>query len=221
MKQYLMVKIKQYFGIYKDNIIWEEIVYKENPEKFINDDTAFINNLRNSSKKIKLFNLSNNSETEIYQDTYNNLETIECGMGKVCFIGRGSLEIQCIDLETKEKFMLCKLPKSKATIQEIIDNKLQYLYYSDNGAKIDKAYYIDLNTKENKEFKLFDKNQYLVEILAESNNYYFIITGYELSKEYTTWAGTKQQNIEKINYGLIKKEDYWNSNAEYININNN
>lgn len=221
MKQYVKVKIKQYFGLYKNNIIWEEIVYKENPEKFINDDTAYLNNLRNSIKKIKLFNLTNNSEKEIYQDNYNNLEEIKCGMGKICFIGRGSLEIQYIDIETKEKSVLCKLPKSKATIRGIVDNKLQYLYYLDNGAKIDKAYYIDLNTKENKELKLFDKNQYLADILAENNDYYFVNTGYELGKEYTTWAGTKQQNIEKTNYALIKKEDYWNSKAEYIKMDNN
>ena len=205
MKQYLIVKIEQYFGIYKNNIVWEEIVYKENPEKFINDDTAYINNLRKSNKKIKLFNLADNSETEIYQDTYNNLEEVTYGTGKVCFIGRGSLEIQYIDLETREKDLLCKLPKNKANIKGIVDNKLQYLYYLGNEGKIDKAYYIDLETKENKELKLLDKNQYLAEILAESKDYYFVETGYELGEEYTTWAGTKQQNIKKINYSLIKK----------------
>lgn len=221
MKQYLIVKIEQYFGIYKNNIVWEEIVYKENPEKFINDDTAYINNLRKSNKKIKLFNLADNSETEIYQDTYNNLEEVTCGTGKVCFIGRGSLEIQYIDLETREKDLLYKLPKNKANIKGIVDNKLQYLYYLGNEGKIDKAYYIDLETKENKELKLLDKNQYLAEILAESKEYYFVETGYELGEEYTTWAGTKQQNIEKINYSLIKKENYWDSKPEYINMENN
>ena len=86
-------------------------------------------------------------------------------------------------------------------------------------SEVNKKYVID--TKENKELKLFDKNQYLADILAENNDYYFVNTGYELGKEYTTWAGTKQQNIEKTNYALIKKEDYWNSKAEYIKMDNN
>lgn len=220
MKKYLIVKIGIYFGIYKNNIVWEEIVYKEDSENLINNDTDYINKLNNSIKKIKLFNLASNSETEIYQNTYKNLEEIVCGTGKVYFIERGSSEIQYIDLETKEKLALCNLPKSGATIKEIVDNKLQYLYYSGNEGKIEKAYYVDLDTKENREFTLLDKNNYLIEILAENNDYYFVRTGYELGEKYTTWAGTVQQDIVNTNYGLIKKENYWNSKAEYINMEN-
>ena len=218
MKKYLTAKIEKYFGIYKNNIVWEEIVYKEDPENFINSDSGYIENINNSKKIIKLFNLMDNSETEIYQDSYRNLEQLKYGIGKVFFISQQTSKIQYVDLETKEKLTLCNLPKSGAFIEEIIDNKLQYLYYLGDEAIIDKAYYIDLDTKENKEFRLFDENKYLVEILAENNDYYFVRTGYKLGNEYTTWAGTKQKDIESENYGLIKKDDYWNSKAEYINI---
>ena len=37
----------------------------------------------------------------------------------------------------------------------------------------------------------------MVEILAENEEFYFVRTGYEMGAEYTTWAGTKQQDIEK------------------------
>lgn len=60
----------------------------------------------------------------------------------------------------------------------------------------------------------------MVEILAENKDFYFVRTGYELGAEYSTWEGTKQQDIEKENYGLIKKEDYWNSKPEYISMKN-
>ena len=45
----------------------EEIVYKQDPEEFLNNDNAYINNLRNSTKKIKLFDVSSKTEEEIYQ----------------------------------------------------------------------------------------------------------------------------------------------------------
>ena len=64
----------------------EEIVYKQDPEEFLNNDNAYINNLRNSTKKIKLFDVSSKTEKEIYQDIYQNMEDIQYENGKVYFI---------------------------------------------------------------------------------------------------------------------------------------
>lgn len=198
----------------------EEIVYKQDPEEFLNNDNAYINNLRNSTKKIKLFDVSSKTEKEIYQDIYQNIEDIQYENGKVYFIAHKGQKIEYIDLETKQKQTLCKLPKEGVTLNGIYDNKLQYIYYTGSEGKVDKAYYIDLETKESKEMKLFDKNGYLVEILAKNKEFYFVRKGYELGAEYTTWAGTKQQDIERINYALMKKEDYWSSRPKYIDIKN-
>ena len=146
------------------------------------------------------------------------MEDIQYENGKLYFVAHKAQKIEYIDLDTKQKQTLCDLPKSDVILNGIYDNKLQYLYYDSQYATVGKAYYIDLDTKENKEFKLFDSNKILVEILAENKDYYFVRTGYEMGKEYTTWAGTKQRDIVKTNYGLIKKEDYWNSNPKYIDI---
>lgn len=148
------------------------------------------------------------------------MEDIQYENGKVYFVAYKAQKIEYVDLDTKQKQTLCDLPKNEVILNGICDNKLQYIYYTKDKTKVDKAYYIDLETKESKEFKLFDKNGYLVEILAENKEYYFVRKGYELGKEYTTWAGTKQQSIEKTNYALIKKEDYWNSKPKYIDIKN-
>ena len=211
---------REILGLYNNNIIWEEIDYKQDPENFLTDDTGYINNLNNSTKKIKLFNLSNLEETEIYKDIYKNMSEISCYNGKVYFIGLNSNKLECVNLQTKQKETVCELPKAGASIQGIYDNKLQYVYYAGNTGKVDSAYYIDLETNENKNFKLVDDNDYLVEILSENNDYYFVKTGYEMGDEYTSWAGTTQQDIEKTNYALIKKDDYWNSKAEYIDMQN-
>ena len=216
----MIVKTEVLFGIYNGKIVWEEIVYKEDPEKFLNNDDKDLENLRNSTKKIKLFDLYNKTETEIYQDVNKNINDIQYENGKVYFVANKGQKIEYIDLETKQKQTLCDLPKVGVSLNGIYDNKLQYIYYTGSEAKIDKAYYIDLETKENKQFKLLDKNRYLVEILAENEEFYFVRTGFEMGAEYTTWAGTKQQDIEKENYGLIKKEDYWNSKPEYISMKN-
>ena len=214
-------KDRTIIGVYKNNIVFEKIVYKKNPDDFLNDDKGYIDNYNKSTKKINLFNLSTNSETEIYKDICKNMEDIQSANGKVYYIGSKGKKIEYIDLETKQKQTLVNLPKTGASIQGIYDNKLQYLYYSEGEeATVSKAYYVDLETKKNTEFKLFDKNRYAVEILAQNNEYYFVEKGYQMGKEYTTWAGTKQKDIEKINYALIKKEDYWNSKPKYIDMKN-
>ena len=92
------------------------------------------------------------------------------------------------------------------------------MYYDPDSdeAKVESAGYINLDTGENKAFTLIDDTGILVEILEQTDTHYFVRTGYKMSKEYTTWAGTKQRDIEETYYGLIRKEDYWNSKAEYL-----
>ena len=114
--------------MYNNNIVLEEIDYKQDPENFLTDDTGYINNLNNSTKVIKLFNLSNLEETEIYKDVYKNMSEISCNNGKVYFIGINSTKLECLDLQTKQKETLYELPKTGASIQGIYDNKLQVYF---------------------------------------------------------------------------------------------
>ena len=189
-------------------------------EEFLKDDNASIANLRNSIIKISMIDIATKKEIEIISKLYTEMEQITVGTNELYYMTQKADKIEYVNIETKQTGILSDLPKKNAYIQGIYDNKLQYFYYDSQYATVGKAYYIDLDTKENKEFKLFDSNKILVEILAENKDYYFVRTGYEMGKEYTTWAGTKQRDIVKTNYGLIKKEDYWNSIPNYINMQN-
>lgn len=215
-------KNQSVIGVYKDSIILEEIEYKEDPEKFLKDDTAAIRNINQSTRKIKRYNLVTKQETEIYQDKYSNMETIDSAGAFVYFTTSKSKTIEYVNIETNEKGTLVALPKSGANFQGIYNNRLLYLYYdtSSNEGKVEKAYYVDLQTKENKEFKLLDHNRQLVEILATYGDSYFLKIEDELTDEYTTWAGTKQRDIKSTHYGLIHKEDYWASKANYLKMKN-
>ena len=105
-------------------------------------------------------------------------------------------------------------------LSQIIDDKILVYDYKDQEAHIGDAYVMDLNTQEMKEFALKDDNEYLVEILSGNDEYYFVQTENILGEEYTTWAGTRQQDIIGIRYGLIKKADYWASQPNYILMRN-
>lgn len=213
-------KNKDILGIYNNCIIWSEIIYKEDPEKYLKDDTASTENIRNSTLKIKLLDLATLKENEIESDTYKNMQMIVCNGEYIYYSGSNSKEIKYINVSNKEKGRLIELPEADPEITGIYDNKLQYTYPTSDG-KIKSAYYVDLITKENKQFTLKDSNGYMVEILANNcKDYYFVKKGYKMSKAHTTWAGTTQIDIEETYYALIKKDDYWNSKANYLNMTN-
>lgn len=136
------------------------------------------------------------------------------------FIGKASKNLEYINLSTKEHKAIKELPKSGMEMTEIMDDKVLVYDYKDQEAHVGDAYVLDLNTREMKEFTLKDDNEYLIEILSGNDDYYFVQTAYVFGEEYTTWAGTKQQDIIAIRYGLIKKSDYWASQPVYIPMTN-
>ena len=209
---------KEILGAYGNKILWMETLYKQNPNDFINDDQGWRDNLYQSTARISLFDPRTGQETMITEDHYKNLETITFDGLNLYVISEGSQKVEKISIENKERSVFAELPKSGAYVQDIYDRKLQYVYYDldSDEAKVESAGYINLDTGENQAFTLIDDSGILVEILDQTDTHYFVRTGYKMSKEYTTWAGTKQRDIEETYYGLIRKEDYWNSKAEYL-----
>lgn len=219
-EELLDAKYKNILGVYKNNIILSDTVFKNDPNKYAKDHTGYMNNLNESTLKLSLLDLTTMKETIFMEELYKNAETIEYFSGSVYFITKNSKKLEAVNVETKERSIITELPKTGASITGIYDNKLQYVYYAGSDGSVESACFVDLKTKENKQFKLFDENKLLVEILSQNDEYYFVRTGYKMSKEYKTWAGTIQSDIEDTYYGLIKKEDYWSSKANYINIKN-
>ena len=157
-------------------------------------------------------------EEYIYEDIYKNMEKMQFYKDGIYIKGKNSKTLEYIDFSTKKKEVIKELPQSTMEISTIIDDKVLVYSYKDKEAHLGDAYYIDLATKEMKPFNLKDKNEYLVEILASNDDYYFVKLETILGEEYTTWAGTKTRKIIGIDYGLIKKADYWLSKENYIKM---
>lgn len=209
-----------FIGIYNDNIVLQEIIYAKDPDHFKDDTIGYIDNLYQSDMQIKLFHLDTEKIENIYQDSYKNMETIRFYKDGIYMLKQHSKKLEYFDFASKQKTALLTLPKSDMELSEIVDDKLLVYQYKDEQAHIESANVIDLKTKEINEFKLMDKNDNLVNILAANDTYYFVEREYVLGEEYTTWAGTKQQDIISVNYALIKKADYWASKPEYIKMQN-
>lgn len=203
-------------GTYDDKLVIQEIDYIKDPNDFENDDVSFANNLYNSKTKIKLFDIELKREEVIFEDTFKNMESIQVYKNGIYFIGKNSKNLEYVDFTNKTKKVIKELPQSNMNIEVIIDDKVLVNSYKNDNV----SYYVDLLNGEMKEFNLRDKNNFLIEILSSNDDYYFVKVENVLGEEYTTWAGTKQQELIDINYGLIKKSDYWASNANYIKMTN-
>lgn len=211
-------KNRDMLSVYQNQILWSETKYKQDPEKFIQDDDGYIDNLYQSTVQLSLMNLDTLEETIVVEDTFEHLETMEVDGNCVYVLGKNSQTLEVIDLDTKERTIFSELPKANVSIEGIFDHKLQFLYYNSNSDDpyVEHAWVLDLQTKAMQEFTLFDQERNLVRIHAMNDAYYFVRTGLKMSDEYTTWAGTTQRHILETYYGLIKKEDYWNCRAQYI-----
>ena len=205
-------------GVYKGKLVIQEIDYLKDPNYFKDDTNAFLDNLYNSKTKIKLLDVETKKEEYIYEDIYKNMEKMQFYKDGIYIKGKNSKTLEYIDFSTKKKEVIKELPQSTMEISTIIDDKVLVYSYKDKEAHLGDAYYIDLATKEMKPFNLKDKNEYLVEILASNDDYYFVKLETILGEEYTTWAGTKTRKIIGIGYGLIKKADYWLSKENYIKM---
>lgn len=207
-------------GTYKDKLVIEEIDYIKDPNSFGDNTNAFRDNLYNSKMKIKLFDVATKKEEILFEEVFKNIEDMQFYKNGIYFIGEKSKNLEFFDFDTKKKEVIKELPQSNMQLGTIIDDKVLVYAYKDRDAHIGTSYYIDLKNKEMKEFSLKDKNEYLVEILASNDDYYFVKAESIFGDVYTTWAGTQQQDIIGTNYALIKKADYWGSESNYIKMTN-
>lgn len=207
-------------GTYKDKLVIEEIDYIKDPNSFGDNTNAFRDNLYNSKMKIKLFDVATKKEEILFEEVFKNIEDMQFYKNGIYFIGEKSKNLEFFDFDTKKKEVIKELPQSNMQLGTIIDDKVLVYAYKDRDAHIGASYYIDLKNKEMKEFSLKDKNEYLVEILASNDDYYFVKEESIFGDVYTTWAGTQQQDIIGTNYALIKKADYWASESNYIKMTN-
>lgn len=213
-------KNKNIVGVYKGNLIMTETIYQKDPDEFLNDDEGWLENLKNSDISMTLYSLENKKEEKIVQVNYDKMQEIICDGKFVYFLRDNSSAIDCLDLETKKVRTVKELQRERASLVDGKEGNILYLYYDQNSneGQVKEAYVVNAKTGESKEFTLLDEDRTYAGCIAENNEYYLVITGYDMTDYYKTWAGTMQRDIERVKYGLIAKENYWNSVADYIEI---
>ena len=166
--------------------------------------------------------LTENTETEIgvidinsgkYKKIYSTSNKTACGYAQVdkyLYISTDeNSKIRKIDLDTGKESVLTKLKENCITYH--YDDVLYCTGWESND-----TYFIDLKTGEAKKFLLRTKTAgFSPQIMAETENMYLVVYDYEATRDA---ADEDVWNITKNKFALIKKEDFYNNEENWMPI---
>lgn len=208
-------------GAYENRIVLMKTVYPQDPNGM--GDDAFRAMAAQSSTHIVTIDPTTGEQEEKFSGGSSDITYYACEKEKFYFSGAKETTLHTLDLKTRETSVLTdQLPRAKPGFHEGVHaGRLQLEYYEekDLNPKIDACYFVDLATGAVSPQNLFtEKPREPVRILAEWGEFYFVLSGYEAQDNYYAAFGVTQTDITKVHYSLISKEDYWNSNPNYLPI---
>ncbi|MBC5997116.1 hypothetical protein EAI30_02070 [Romboutsia ilealis] len=118
------------------------------------------------------------------------------------------------DLDTKQKSDF--LETNNSNIEQIYDG---YMITSDWKENNKEYYRIRIEDKEISKLSLYKDNGRLVNIIAESENDFFVESNCKIKDEYVEWAGINQTIETDREYAMIPKEDYFNNKNNFKKVN--
>lgn len=217
---------KQIMGTYEKKLIFSEIQYSKSQEEMAKlSDAEYIKIVNNSKIKLSTWDVETQKENVFLEDQYKNIGVPICYLNQIYFSMDKSNKIEYTNIENGERGVVIEsIPnKGNFSLGEIHDGKMLCYYFEEKNlnAGFLEACYVDLEKKEIKDFTLLtQKPKGVVDILGETKDYYFVRSEYKSVDQHIAWKNVTQIDIQETYYSLIKKEDYWNSKAEYITMKN-
>lgn len=213
-------------GVYDDGLLFYVLIFGDNyytvEERYSNMDVKYTS-----------FSLFDNSQKDMYQFRNGDINAVVLNE-KMYFFEIGSDILKERDLltgETTEVLSLDEVVGSDINYDDrrlygnLIDNHLCLALWSGEDAESFWSCAIDLITHELSELTLTYKDGVMINPVAvygENNQYFLVETGKVYFTEQVTIDGNlAKASRDELMFSLIRKEDYWNSNPEYIEFADN
>lgn len=215
------MKNRNIIGTYKNSIVIKEMIFPEGFNMEEKNHAKFMEGFDNATAKFILFDVDSKKESEIYSGVAKRFGDQRMSDNKIIFFSKSNT-IEYIDIDTKQEGVLIDDLKKSPLVIDVRDNKVIYGFWEDKkvNAMMETYYYVDMNTKENKQINLmipYPKQS--VNIVSETKDSFLVISGFDAKEEYISGYNVYQPKISKTHYSLIKKNDYFNSNANYVRVN--
>lgn len=207
------LKNKVIMGVYNNELVISQTHYQDDPDKYIEnkDYEGYDRAVKNYTIGYCKYDLRTSIQSQKIQTPDGEDDRGVYYQNKIYWIT--SDKLNSLDLEDGNYQELLSLENSGYSIANIIDNYLiADLWDNDEYSN---SILISLDNLEIKPLQLYKSAlKEPIDILNICQDYFLVRYDYEGAVE-KTWAGTDQFEITKDYFGLISKEDYWNSRTNY------
>lgn len=201
-------------GVYEDKLIVNKLKFDhELTDEERMDNEKYIAAYRQAKEIIGTYDFNTKDFEELASHDASNDYLYEIYEKNLFYYKNNGDKIMSLDLESKKEDVF--LETEYCNIQQIYNG---YIITSDWKESKKGFYIISIKDKKIEMFKLIKNNGYPINIIGESDNFFFVESNCQIEEEYVEWAGVSQTIETNRQYSMISKDDFVNNKKVFEKV---
>lgn len=201
-------------GVYEDKLIVNKLKFDhELTDEERMDNEKYIAAYRQAKEIIGTYDFNTKDFEELASHDASNDYLYEIYEKNLFYYKNNGDKIMSLDLESKKEEVF--LETEYCNIQQIYNG---YIITSDWKESKKGFYIISIKDKKIEKFKLIKNNGYPINIIGESDNFFFVESNCQIEEEYVEWAGVSQTIETNRQYSMISKDDFVNNKKVFEKV---
>lgn len=201
-------------GVYEDKLIVNKLKFDhELTDEERMDNEKYIAAYRQAKEIIGTYDFNTKDFEELASHDASNDYLYEIYEKNLFYYKNNGDKIMSLDLESKKEDVF--LETEYCNIQQIYNG---YIITSDWKESKKGFYIISIEDKKIEKFKLIKNNGYPINIIGESDNFFFVESNCQIEEEYVEWAGVSQTIETNRQYSMISKDDFVNNKKVFEKV---
>ena len=201
-------------GAYEDKLIVDKLKFDhELTDEERMDNEKYIAAYRKAKEIIGIYDFNTKDFEELASHDASNDYLYEIYEKNLFYYKNNGDKIMSLDLESKKEEVF--LETEYCNIQQIYNG---YIITSDWKESKKGFYIISIKDKKIEKFKLIKNNGYPINIIGESDNFFFVESNCQIEEEYVEWAGVSQTIETNRQYSMISKDDFVNNKKVFEKV---
>lgn len=201
-------------GVYEDKLIVNKLKFDhELTDEERMDNEKYIAAYRQAKEIIGTYDFNTKDFEKLVSHDASNDYLYEIYEKNLFYYKNNGDKIMSLDLESKKEDVF--LQTEYCNIQQIYNG---YIITSDWKESKKGFYIISIKDKKIEKFKLIKNNGYPINIIGESDNFFFVESNCQIEEEYVEWAGVSQTIETNRQYSMISKDDFVNNKKVFEKV---